>query len=102
MSSAARKVKPASTLDALLADPEEERRRYEPIDGTITERGAATGAHGAVQFKVSASMGPFDRRPGGRWPGGWWFGTEVDVYFDDANTLRPDVVGWRRERVPER
>jgi Uma2 family endonuclease len=27
---------------------------------------------------------------------------EVDVYFDAANTFRPDVAGWRRERVPER
>ena len=31
-----------------------------------------------------------------------WFGTEVDIYFDEANTLRPDVAGWRRDRVPER
>jgi Uma2 family endonuclease len=35
-------------------------------------------------------------------PGGWWFATEVEVYFDRANTFRPDVVGWRRDRVPER
>jgi Uma2 family endonuclease len=26
---------------------------------------------------------------------------EVDVYFDAANTLRPDVSGWRRDRVAE-
>ena len=26
----------------------------------------------------------------------------MDVYFDAANTFRPDVAGWRRERVPER
>jgi Uma2 family endonuclease len=44
---------------------------------------------------------PFDRRPGGGTPGGWWFGTEVDIYFDALSTLRPDVAGWRRERVPE-
>ena len=35
------------------------------------------------------------------WPGGWWFATEVDVYFDPGNTFRPDVAGWRRERCPE-
>jgi Uma2 family endonuclease len=25
----------------------------------------------------------------------------VDIYFDPQNTLRPDVAGWRRERLPE-
>lgn len=28
--------------------------------------------------------------------------TEVDIFFDTQNTLRPDVVGWRRDRVPQR
>ena len=46
-------------------------------------------------------LGPFDRRPGGPpdRPGGWIFGTDVDVYFDERNTLRPDVGGWRREHL---
>jgi Uma2 family endonuclease len=99
----ARAVKPAhtATLEDLLAIPEDERR-HELVAGVIVEKGAATGEHGAAQRKLSAYVDPFDRRPGGRWPGGWWFATEVDVYFDDSNTFRPDVVGWRRERVPER
>lgn len=90
-----------ATVDDLFAIPESERR-HELIDGIILEKGAATGEHGAAQRKLSACVDPFDRRPGGRWPGGWWFGTEVDVYFDPANTFRPDVLGWRRDRVPER
>lgn len=93
--------KPA-TLEDFLAIPEEERRRVELVEGSIVERGAASGEHGTAQFKLSALIDRFDRRPGGRWPGGWWFGTEVDVYFDPTNTLRPDVAGWRRDRVPER
>jgi Uma2 family endonuclease len=101
MSAPARKAPRAATLDDLLAIPEEERR-HELVDGTIVEKGAASGEHGAVQFKLSAHMAPFHRRPGGRWPGGWWFATEVDVHFDPANTFRPDVVGWRRDRVLER
>lgn len=90
-----------ATLDDLLAIPEGDRR-HELIDGSIVEKGAATGEHGAAQRKLSAHIDPFDQRPGGRRPGGWWFATEVDVYFDPMNTFRPDVVGWRRDRVPER
>lgn len=90
-----------ATLEDLFAIPEGERR-HELIEGAIVEKGAASGEHGGAQRKLSAYIDPFDRRPGGRWPGGWWFVTEVEVYFDPANTLRPDVAGWRRERVPER
>src|SRR3954463_11082159 len=90
-----------ATVEDLFAIPEAQRR-HELIDGEIVEKGAASGEHGGVQHKISVFTGPFDRRPGGRWPGGWWFGTEVDVYFDPDNTLKPDVVGWRRDRVPAR
>jgi len=85
-------------LDDLLAIPEDERR-HELIDGSIEPKGAASGRHGAAQRKLSGYVDPFDRRPGGKNPGGWWFATEVDIYFDPANTFRPDVVGWRRDRV---
>jgi Uma2 family endonuclease len=102
MNAPARKAVPAATLDDLLAIPEEERRRFELVEGALADRGATSGEHGTGQFKLSGHLGPFDRRPGGRWPGGWWFGTESDVYFDPANTFRPDVTGWRRDRVPER
>ena len=89
-----------ATLDDLLAIPEEVRR-HELIDGEIVEKQAASGRHGAAQGRIFRALGPFDRRPGGRSPGGWIFATDVDVYFDDKNTLRPDVVGWRRERLAE-
>jgi Uma2 family endonuclease len=93
---------PAATLADLLALPEEERKRHELIEGALLERGAASGLHGAVQALLVEVVGPFHRRPGGRSPGGWWFASETDIYFDAENTLRPDVAGWRRERVPER
>lgn len=100
MTAPVRKASPLATKDDLFAIPEEQRR-HELIEGAIVEKGAASGEHGQAQFNLSASLAPFRRRPGGRWPGGWWFATEVDIYFDPANTLRPDVVGWRRDRVPE-
>jgi Uma2 family endonuclease len=90
-----------ATVDDLFAIPEEERR-HELIEGAIEEKGATSGEHGSAQRKLSAYVDPFERRPGGRWPGGWWFATDVDVYFDPANSFRPDVAGWRRERMPER
>jgi Uma2 family endonuclease len=102
MNQAALKIASVATLEDFLAIPEEKRRRYELIEGVIVERGAASGEHGGVQFALSAVMAPFQRRPGGRSPGGWWFATEVDVYFDEAHTFRPDVAGWRRARSPER
>ncbi len=91
-----------ATLADLLALPEEDRRRHELIGGELVERGAATGRHGGAQGRTFRVLGPFDRRGGGPpdSPGGWIFATEADIYFDDANTLRPDVAGWRRERLP--
>lgn len=34
-------------------------------------------------------------------PGGWWILLEVDVRLGRQDILRPDVVGWRRERLPD-
>ncbi len=96
MSTSAKKLE---TVDELLAIPESERR-HELIEGVIEPKGAASGRHGAAQCKLAGHVDPFDRRPGGPTPGGWWFATEVDIFFDPANTFCPDVVGWRRDHVP--
>lgn len=101
MSAPAAKVLRPATADDLFAIPEAERR-HELIEAVLVEKGAASAEHGAAQRKLSACIGPFDRRSGGRWPGGWWSASAVDIVFDDRNVLRPDVLGWRRERVPER
>jgi Uma2 family endonuclease len=102
MTTVARTPGTPATLEDLLAIPEE-RRRHEIIDGQLVEKGAATAEHGAAQAElVSALVGRFGRRPGGRWPGGWWFVTEVEVAFGPHQIFRPDVLGWRRERAPQR
>lgn len=87
-----------ATAADLFAIPEE-RRRHELIDGELVEKEAASGRHGAAQARLSRRLGPYDRRPGGKWPGGWWFATEVEVQLAEALVLRPDVAGWRRERM---
>ena len=96
MSDAA-KVQRATIAD-LLAIPEE-HRRHEIIDGVLVEKEAASGRHGGAQVRIARRLGPYDRRPGGRWPGGWWVATEVEIQFADTQVFRPDIAGWRRERM---
>lgn len=91
-----------ATLEDLLAIPEAERH-HEVIDGELVEKGAASGEHGGTQADLVSTLNSrFSRRPGGRWPGGWWFATEVEIVFAPNQIFRPDVVGWRRERAPQR
>ncbi len=76
--------------------------RLEIIDGEIVEKATPTAEHGFGQSFFGGVLGRrFDRKPGGRWPGGWWIGSEIHVAYGDELFCH-DVVGWRRERVPER
>jgi Uma2 family endonuclease len=91
-----------TTIDEFLRLDEEVRRRHELIGGELEERGAASGRHGRAQSRVSSVLGPYDRRRGApERPGGFLFATEIDIFFDEENVLRPDVAGWRRERLAE-
>lgn len=89
---------PTATLADWLAQPE--GARIELIDGELIEKAAPTFEHGRAQgHTVSALGGPFDRRTGGPGgPGGWWIATEVDIVLDGRG-YRPDVAGWRRDRL---
>jgi len=91
---------PGATIADLLAIPEE-HRRHELIDGVLVEKEAASGRHGGAQVRIARRLGPYDRRAGGPLPGGWWFGTEVEIQLADTQVFRPDVAGWRRERMTE-
>jgi Uma2 family endonuclease len=91
-----------ATAADLLALPEGSRF-HEIVAGELVKKAPPSGEHGAAQAALAGSLfGPFSRRPGGRWPGGWWFETEVEIEFESHEVYRPDVVGWRRERSPER
>jgi Uma2 family endonuclease len=87
-----------ATIADLLAIPEEDRR-HEIIDGVLVEKDAASGRHGGAQVQIARRLGPYDRRPGGRSPGGWRFATEAEVQFTDTQVFRPDIAGWHRERL---
>lgn len=90
----------SSTISDFLTI-DEDRRFHELLGGEIVEKAAPSGEHGAAQSYLAARLiGPFSRRLGGHHPGGWWFATEVEIRFG-KNVCRPDVAGWRRERVPD-
>ena len=99
MSQSARR---AATLDDLWAIPEAERF-HELVAGQLIQKAAPTGEHGDAQAGVvGAVRSPFQRKPGGGGPGGWWIATEVEVLLTSGDVVRPDVLGWRREHCPER
>lgn len=76
--------------------------RAEIIGGEIVDKAAPTVEHGRAQKALGGYLHRrFDREPGGHWPGGWWIGTEIDVEYGSHELYRHDIVGWRRERVPE-
>ena len=99
MSSPARRF---ATIADLLAIPEE-RRFHELLSGEIVEKATPAGEHGDAQSGIAAAIKPpFQRGGGGGGPGGWWIATEVEVALPGGDLVRPDVVGWRRERCPQR
>lgn len=101
MSSPAR-ARPAATFADLQAIPAAERF-HEIIAGELVRKANPSGEHGDAQSAlVSSIKPPFQRRPGGKLPGGWWIYTEVEIQLAPDHIYRPDIVGWRRDRVPER
>jgi Uma2 family endonuclease len=77
-----------------------DERRAEIVGGVTVEKARPTMAHGRAQQSLGMFLGRrFDRRPGGRWPGGWWFGTEVDTEYERHQIFRHDVAGWCRDRI---
>ena len=77
--------------------------RAEVINGEIVEKAAPTFEHAHAQFKLAGFVGRrFGRHPGGKWPGGWWFGSEVDVEYEANQIFCHDSAGWRRDRIEHR
>jgi len=77
--------------------------RAEIIHGVIAEKASPSAEHGASQIALGAVLvRRFQRVLGGRWPGGWWFGSEIEVEYETHEVYLHDVVGWRRDRVPQR
>jgi Uma2 family endonuclease len=92
-----------STLEDFWAIPEDERF-HELIGGEIVPKASPSGEHGDAQAGIiGAIRSPYQRpQGGGGGPGGWWIATEVEVLLAESEIVRPDVLGWRRDRCPER
>ncbi len=78
----------------------------ELVDGALVPRDANPSSdHGYAQASLTSAIFPrFSRRggDGGDAPGGWWIATEVHVAYTKDTACCHDVVGWPRERAPER
>ncbi len=89
-----------ATLADLLARPD--RDQIELVGGELVPKAAPTAEHGRGQGATVGSLRRrFDRKPGGRWPGGWWFAAETHVQYPAGVVFCHDLVAWRRDRVPE-
>ncbi len=94
---AARKL---ATYDDLLALPE--GVKAEIIDGSLVTLPSPRPRHANVQGALRRFIGgPFHDDDGFGGPGGWWIFIDVDVALSAHTIVRPDVVGVRRERLPD-
>jgi Uma2 family endonuclease len=92
-----------ATLEDFWAIPEADRF-HELIGGEIVPKATPSGEHGVAQAGIVGALhSSFQRTAGGGGrPGGWWIATEVEILLETGDVVRPDVVGWRRDRCPER
>ncbi len=87
-----------ATYADLLAFPEE--LRAEVIAGTVVTTPSPLPKHSKTQRALGRFVGgPFDDDDGYGGPGGWWIFIEVDVALGPHDIVRPDLAGWRRERL---
>ncbi|MFZ5476416.1 MAG: Uma2 family endonuclease [Myxococcota bacterium] len=86
-----------ATWEDLLGLPE--GGKVEILAGEIQAFPRPLPTHGRVQARLGRILGPFDDDEES--PGGWWIVIEPDVWFGPHDIVNPDVVGWRRERMPE-
>lgn len=73
-----------------------DRPTPELMDGELTWKASPRPTHSYVQGSVRDEIRLASRGNGG----GWWILIEPDVIFTDETILRPDLAGWRVERVP--
>jgi len=77
-------------------------QRAEVIGGIMVFPPSPLPRHGRAQRVVGHVIGgAFDDDDGRGGPGGWWILPEVDVQLGPHDIVKPDVAGWRRERLPD-
>lgn len=97
-SSAKRRKRLATWADLLALDDDV---RAEVLSGALVTMPAPLPRHSRAQRSVGRFIGgPYDDDDGVGGPGGWWIFVEVDVRLGPHDIVRPDLSGWRRERLP--
>lgn len=87
-----------ATYEDLLALPE--GTPAEISRGEIVTLPAPRPRHSKAQRALGHFVGgPFDDDDGAGGPGGWWIFVEVEIRFELHEVVRPDLSGWRRERL---
>jgi Uma2 family endonuclease len=87
-----------ATWEDLLATPDD-GRKYEVLAGALEALPSPLPGHRFAQgVLVSELHAPFFGGRGG--PGGLWILIEPDVFLGVNDIVSPDLVGWRRERMP--
>jgi Uma2 family endonuclease len=78
-----------------------EDTRAEVLAGRVVAMTSPLPRHAKVQRALGRWIGgPFDDDDGFGGPGGWWIFPAVDVELGPHDIARPDLAGWRRERLP--
>lgn len=89
-----------ATYEDLIALGED--RRAEVLGGEVVVSPFPLPRHSLAQQGLSRFVGgPYGDGDGRGGPGGWWILIEVDVQLAAHEIVRPDLAGWRRERLPE-
>ncbi len=90
---------PANAPSALYRRLLDEEARVELIDGEAVVHAAPGMLHGFGMSGLGSDLyQAYQRGRGG--PGGWWILFEVDVDVEPGvQAYRPDIAGWKRERV---
>lgn len=90
-----------ATREDLFARSDE---RIEVVAGAVVEKAAPTYDHSDAQLGAGSFLREHFHRGGGGGgrPGGWWIVSECEIELGPHEIYRPDLVGWRRERVPAR
>ncbi len=72
----------------------------EIIEGRLYVSPGPRIIHSRAATRLYKGLGPFDEEEGAAGPGGWLILFEPRLHLN-GNVLRPDLAGWRRERMPE-
>jgi Uma2 family endonuclease len=87
-----------ATWEDVLVLPEDVRA--EVIAGALVMPPSPLPRHARAQGALRRFIGgPYDDDDGRGGPGGWWILPEVDVRLSLHDVVRPDLAGWRRERL---